>query len=362
VGALDAVEWEACILEPVRNPQAERYLRKTVGIVPPLARYFLQSTWLTHAFPAIGLTVPLRHVSAELTEMIALVVSQDNSCRYCYTATRSNMRILGFPEARIRRLEENHLSDLSPIDVAALDFARCVSHAAPLATAAEWQPLLTLGVSPEAIKEIALIAAVGVFFNRTATLPALPPDEMDLAGRWYVRLLRPLVARMMRPSRTTEQTPLTPAQRQGPFAAIVNALDGLVGAVRLRGVIDAAFDSGVLERRTKALIFAIVARGIGCAVSEAEARRLLAAEGESPAAIEQALSHLSGPGLTAIDAAAAALARESIWVRPAQAQRHLRSLRDLVSAEQFIELIGITALANTVCRLGVVVDIAPPPS
>jgi AhpD family alkylhydroperoxidase len=360
MGALDAVEWEACVLERVRQPEAERFLRKSIGIIPPATRYFLQSAWMTRAFVGLGAeAVPLLYMPSDLSQMVALVVSQDNSCRYCYAATRSIMRILGFSEERIRRLEENALSgDLTPADTAALEFARSVSRAAPLPGIAEYRPLLDTGVSPAAAREIAFFAAASVFFNRIATLPALPPDEMDLDRRWYVRLLRPLLARLARPARTTEPVMLTAAQRQGPFAPIVNALDGLPGAARLRAVIDDAWSSPVLDRRTKELVFAVVARGIGCEVCEAEARRLLAAGGQSPAAIDQVLAHLSGPGLAPCDAAAAALARESIWVRPAQIQRQLRSIRDLFTAEQLIELIGVAALANMVCRLGVAVHIA----
>jgi AhpD family alkylhydroperoxidase len=363
VDALAAVEWETCVLEPVRDRASERFVRKAVGMVPPGARYFFPSPWATRSLVALGFgTIPLRHVSGDLSEMIALVVSQDNSCRYCYAATRSILRILGFSEARIRRLEQDYLTaDLPPRDVAALEFARCVSRATPLATCADWAPLLELGLSPAGVKEIAFIAACNVFFNRTSTLPALPFDEGDFAGRWYVRLLRPLVARMMRARYTREPAPLTAAQRKGPFAEIVNALDGLPGAARLRAVIDDAWDSPVLARRTKGLMFAVIARGIGSRVCEDEARRLLAAEGESPAAIEQALAHLSGPGVAPIDAAAAALARESIWVRPAHIQRHVRSMRSLLTHEQILDLIVVAALANMVCRLAVVIDIEPRP-
>jgi alkylhydroperoxidase family enzyme len=363
MGALDAVEWEACSLEPVHNPEAERFLRKTFGIVPPGTRYFLASPWLTRAFAGLGTeTVPLRYASADLSHMVALVVSQDNSCRYCYAATRSVMRILGFPDARIRRLEENSFgADLRPSDVAALQFARCVSRATPRPCHADWQPLLAAGATMTAIVEIAFIAATNIFFNRMSTLPALPPEEVEFDRRWYARLVRPLVAYFLAPRRTTKDAVLTPAERQGPFAATVNALDGLPGASRLRAVIDDAWQSTVLERRTKAFVFAVVARGLGCQISETEARRLLVAEGEAAETIDQMLAHLSGPGVSQLDAAAATLARESIWVRPAQIQRYARSIRALFSPEQFVELLGVAALANTVCRLGIAVDIVQPP-
>ena len=357
MSVLDAVEWEACLLEPVQNPEAEQALRRASGMVPPGARYFLDSAWVTNACAQLRIDqVPLRHLSAELAGLIALAVSQDNSCRYCYAGTRSLMRILGYPEDRIRLLEEDSLV-LSPADSAVLTFARRVSRAAPIACAGDGQALLDVGWSAEAVKEIAFSAVANVFFNRLTTLPALPPPERDIATRWYIRLLRPLIVLRVRPRRADARNLLTAAQRSGPFAEIVNALDGLPGAARLRDTIDAAWMSPVLSRRTKALVFAVVARGIGCTSCEPEAVRLLAAEGLAPPQIEHALAHLGGPELSQVDCAAAALARESIWYRPAHIQRHLRSIRSLFTREQLVELIGVAALANAVCRLGVAVDI-----
>ena len=362
MAALDNIEWEACVLEPVHNPEGERFLRGIYGrMIPPGMRYFLDAPWLPRACAALGIEqVPLLHTSGDLSQMIALVVSQDNSCRYCYTATRSVMRILGFPEARIRRLEEDFLSaDLEPGDRAALEFARRVSRGAPLAGSADVKGLLDAGCHPDAVKEIAFIAADNVFFNRISTLPALPPEQMEFADHWSTKLLRPLIARKLRGRRAGEPTWLTAAQREGPFAACVNALDGLPGAARLRGVLDDAWGESTLSRRTKALVFAVVARGISCSGSEQEACRLLEAEGMSAASIEHILAHLSAPTLDPIDAAAIGLARESIWFRPAQIQRQMRSIRSLFSNQQFVELIGLAALANMLCRLGVAAAVAP---
>ena len=44
-------------------------------------------------------------------------------------------------------------------------------------------------------------------------------------------------------------------------------------------------------------------------------------------------------------------ARETIWYRPAEIQRQARSVRDRVTAEPFVDLVGTVALANAVCRL-----------
>ena len=147
-------------------------------------------------------------------------------------------------------------------------------------------------------------------------------------------------------------------EREGPFAPLVNALDGLPIASRLRRAIDVCLRGSSLERRTTALIFAVVARGIGCALSEREACALLVAEGLPAHDIESALAHLTAPSLTTLDRAAAALARDSIWPQPAALQRHAREVRPLFTRQQFVDLIGTAALANTCCRLAVAVDLA----
>lgn len=358
---LDTVEWEACLLEPVRNPETERFLRKTVGIVPPGARYFLDSPWLCGAVAGLG-QMPMLYLSADLGEMVALVVSQDNSCRYCYTATRGIMKILGFPERRIRRLEEDFLAaDLNPAETLALTFARRVSRAAPLAGNADIRSLVEVGYSPAAAKEIALAAASNVFMNRLSTLLALPPTDADLADRWWVRVFRPLIAQILR-RRAAHAIVLSPEQRQGPFAEFVNAFDGLPAAPRLRSVLDQAWRSPALPARVKAFVFAVVARGIACVPAEREAVRLLLAEGMTSEQIEPALAHLAGPDLDPLEQSAVALARESIWYRPAPLQRLARSISTQLTRLQFVELVGATALANAVCRLSVALEPADSPA
>jgi len=111
----------------------------------------------------------------------------------------------------------------------------------------------------------------------------------------------------------------------------------------------------VLPRRTKAFAFAVVARGLGCSLSEREAVRLLTAEGVTAAEIDATLAHLASPVLDPIEAAIVPFARETIWYRPVQIQRRARALRAQLTREQFLELVGITALANAVCRLSAVV-------
>jgi alkylhydroperoxidase family enzyme len=98
-------------------------------------------------------------------------------------------------------------------------------------------------------------------------------------------------------------------------------------------------------------MFAVVGRGLGCESSGAEIAAVLENEGLTPADAEQILAHLGGPGMGADETALLAFARDTIWYEPIQIQRRARELRDLLSAAQFVEAIGVVALANSLCRL-----------
>jgi alkylhydroperoxidase family enzyme len=177
-----------------------------------------------------------------------------------------------------------------------------------------------------------------------------------------VRLLRPLIARRLRQPKAGAASTLAPNQPRGPFAELVEAFGDLPLAANLRDTIDAAWAPSTLSQQLKALVFAVVARGIGCAPAEHEAVRLAVDAGRTPEQIANDLAHLSGAGLDDLEQAAASLARESIWYRPASLQRHARSIRSRFSRQQFVELVGLTALANAVCRLCVTAEIARQPA
>jgi alkylhydroperoxidase family enzyme len=252
-------------------------------------------------------------------------------------------------------------ADQSARERVALEFARRVSRASPPVTPTDLRPLLEAGWDEDGIREICFVVAANVFHNRISTLPALPPETMEFASRWYVRFLRPLLARRLRPRR---QRPapgrLSADQCAGPFAAFVSALDGLPVASRLREVIDVAWRSEVLGRRAKALVLAVVSRGLGSRTAEAEATRLLDAEGMSRPEIDDVLANLAAPALDPVEAALVPFARETTSYRPAQIQRRARALRERLTPAEFVETIGIVALANAICRLDPAVELVPP--
>jgi AhpD family alkylhydroperoxidase len=354
------IAWEACLLAPRRDPELERRLRKESGWVPGPLPYFFGCPWAQGAIATIsarlGTHVYLEH---HLADLVGLVVSQDNSCRYCYAAQRAILRMLGFPQQRISQLEQDFLTaELEPRERMALDFARRLSRSDPLPSEADKEPLRQAGFAEMEVKELAAVAGLHVFFNRVSTLPALPPQTFEeLPDKWYVRLLRPLLVHRVTSmqKRGTAET-LSNEQKVGPFSYVVLGLDGLPVAGELRGILDAMWRSPILHPRSKALVFAVVARAIGCPKSEQESVRLLLAEGLHRSDVDEILAHLACPKLDRTDALIAPFARETVWCEPARIQRSARKFRDTLSHEQLLELIAVASLANAVCRLGIVVD------
>ena len=91
---------------------------------------------------SIQITTVVR-IDPNLVDQAGLVVSQDNSCRFCFAVQRAFLRVLGMSEKRISRLVQDLLTgDFSPRERAALDYARRISQSKPLASASDLQPLL----------------------------------------------------------------------------------------------------------------------------------------------------------------------------------------------------------------------------
>ena len=194
------IEWEECLVPPRKDAEVEREFRRSFGAVPPSIPYLANSPWLVRAQARCNYrSGQLVHIDCDLADLIFLAVSQDNSCRFCYAAQRSALRILGFDAERILRVEEAASSaETDQRENRALDFARRLSRSNPAPGKADAELLREVGYGDQGIQEIAYIAAYTVSANRAVTLPAIPTAGVDaLADRPLVRLLRPLIARLI---------------------------------------------------------------------------------------------------------------------------------------------------------------------
>jgi alkylhydroperoxidase family enzyme len=357
--ALEHVEWEECLLEPRVDLELEAEVRRQLGAVPSSTRFLARSPWIVPSIlRLLHYSAPIVHTPFALADLVSLVVSQDNSCRYCYATQRTLMRLQGVPERRIPRLEQDFLrAELDPRERVALDFARRLSRGSPLADGADWRRMVDTGFAPDEIREVALIAATNVYMNRLTTLPAVPPQRIEsIAARRFLRFAAPVTRRIVqRHLRRSEPVALPDHLRGGAYGYVVGALSGLPAAVGLRRTIDDALASPVLGRRAKLLACAVIAHGLGCELGAVEARRLLRDEGVGEREIDEVLAHLGAPWLDADEAAIVPFARETIRFRPAHVQRRAREVRDRVGQDKLLEAIGVTSLANALCRLGVVV-------
>lgn len=356
--ALQDVHWGTCALPQHRDRELESAARKALGFVPPYLGYLAPCPWLAHATIRGFLNGQLAHLDLRLAELVFLTVSRDNSCRYCYASQRLLLRVLGLSEEEIGRLEEDaYTAQRDPRQHLALDFARRVSRASPSPTAADRAALGEAGFSTGEIAELAFLASWAAAANRVTTLPAFPLEAVEQNERWYMRPVWPLIRRAARQRRRAGAArPLASEEREGIFAHAVLALDGLPAAPGLRWDLDQAWSSPILPQRAKALVFAVVARGLGCDASEAEARRLLAERGLDAGQVDPILAHLAAAELDALEATVVPFARETIWYRPEEIQRRARDLVEELGPARFLELVGVAALANNVCRLSKALD------
>ena len=86
---LEHVGWESCLIDPRPDRALESYARRKMGIPFPSMRYFAPVPWLARALidmhPEFGL---LMHLDQSIADLLTLVVSQENSCRFCYAGVR----------------------------------------------------------------------------------------------------------------------------------------------------------------------------------------------------------------------------------------------------------------------------------
>jgi alkylhydroperoxidase family enzyme len=356
--ALENVAWVACLFEPHQDSALESYARRKWGIPSPATRYFAPVPWLARALVDLHAELGLlMHLEQNVADLVTLVVSQENSCRFCYAAVRALLWAGGMSTARVQRVEEDlRRMDLPSQTIAALAFGRGQSRTGPQAAGAAREALLAAGLGADELREIAYVVASTDFSNRAHTIAAIPSRPLErLPDQVHMRLIRPLLNRVLKSHCSRGQaTPLnhTPS---GPYARLVKAYEGSPIAPALGRTLEEMWASPHLTRRCKLLMLAVVARGLACEVCAPVLVEALEREGLAHSAVVQALVHLDAPELDPIERLLVPFARETIWYEPARVQRRARGLRDRLTDSQLLEAIGVAALANGLCRMGAMV-------
>jgi AhpD family alkylhydroperoxidase len=356
--ALQHVAWESCLIEPRPDPALQSYARRKLGIPYPMITYFASVPWMARALvdlhPEYGL---LMHLDQTVADLVVLVVSQENSCRFCYAAVRALLWAQGMSQARIQRMEQDVTrADLPPRTMAAVAFGRSQSRSGPAGAREAREALRRAGFGVEEMKEIAFAAAATDFSNRAVTIPAIPAHPIErIPDQLHMRLLRPLLGRIIKNHRYRGQvTALDPVPPYAYVRLVKTYAGSPIGSMLGRTLAE-MWASPHLTRRCKLLMLAVIARGLGCGVCALEVSEALEREGLKKSALTQVLTHLDAPELDSIERLLVPFARETIWYEPAALQRRARTLRDRLSDPQLLEAIGVAALANGLCRMGAMV-------
>ena len=198
--SLDQIDWcNVPLVSAVPDPEWEREVVRRFGFTSTLAKYLTPVRWLMEA-EQLGEARVTPSIPVPLRAFISMVVAMDSSCRHCYGAFRSMLKILGYPEALIRQLEESFCHQ--PTDeqgASALEFARKISRSAPRPSGSDLRELTAAGYSQLEIAEIAYLASLNAGGNRLATLLAVPPSPLEeVDANWFTKLKRPFTRKEFR--------------------------------------------------------------------------------------------------------------------------------------------------------------------
>jgi alkylhydroperoxidase family enzyme len=353
---LGEIEWGEPVLPPVVIPNWEAEVKAHLGGVNDFLRRVALIPWLRSTCLRWQL-YPLKALPLRLADIGLMVTSQENSCRYCYGAARAHLRILGYSEKLISKIErETQLAELNEKERAFIRFCRNLARSKPRPAREQREQLIELGFTPLVVAEMAFYIADVCFHNRVKTFLAVPPEiEFERIGNSFLRrLLRPIVPTV---NRMSIPVPVEPPPVDGMmFRPVVNALAGLPAATLLHEALTGAFASPVISRPVKLLMFAVVARLLDCSFCNEEARIRLATEGMARDEIESCLSSFASPNLNAQESSILAWTRDTVHYEPQLIQKQTRALLDTIGAEALLEAVGVAALANATVRLTMLLE------
>jgi alkylhydroperoxidase family enzyme len=353
--SLDQIDWcDVPLLLPMPDPVWERESSRWIGFTTGTAKYLTPVRWLLQA-NAVSAARVTPNVPVNLGALISMVVAMDNSCRYCYGVFRSMLKIMGYSEGMMRKLEESLAADqLTRKEKAVLEFARKVSHSPPRPSDSDLRELMAVGCSPIEIAEIAYLAGNNACGNRLATLLAVPPDPLEeVEANWFIKLKRPFSRKEFRASLSPVLSLPYPAGYSGPGGRIVEALKGSPAGAALATILSGAWDSSITSRRVKALIFAVIARGLGCPACEAEAAEDLRGEGWTDSEIQHVLRHLTSNKLDYFERKVLSFARETVRYQTRRLQELAQTFAKGLKREVLLEVVGLVSYANALARMSI---------
>ena len=111
-------------------------------------------------------------------EMIVVATSSLNHCHYCVVAHGALLRIFSKDPLLADQVAINYRrADITPRQLAMLDFATLMATDSHLASEDDFDELRTHGFTDEDIWDIGAITALFALSNRMANLTAMPPND-----------------------------------------------------------------------------------------------------------------------------------------------------------------------------------------
>ena len=340
----------------VSDPAWEDEVRGVMGMVPGSLKRIASSRWVRMTY-LDAVRCPLAALASGDMELAGLVTAQENACRYCYGAARARMKMIGFTDEMVDRIERNvQLVEAEPRERELVQFCRNLARSKPRPSRQAREKLKEVGYSELQTAELAFVVAAAGFCNRTSTLLAVPPEvEMEGFGRQQKGFFNKLSSWLPGKKQPAKLPPPNhpPPKFDGPYGKLVRTLEGSPAAAVLEAMLNAAFSSEVLPRRSLSLVFAVVAHTLECQICETGAAEILDGEGFSRGDLGEVLDTLASPKLTELEALVIPWARDTVWMpeQPARIQSRTRPLLDALGPRVLVEAVGAAALANSCVRL-----------
>jgi len=353
----DQLQWEQPLTPEFADAAWEAEVRGLFGgMMPNCLHRIASSAWVRRAYLDL-MRGPIRTLTRAETELAGLVTSQENACRYCYGSARVRMKMMGFTDEMVDRIERNvQLVEADPRERELVQFCRNLARSKPRPSRKAREQMREVGFSDLQTAELAFAVAGMGFGNRVSTLLAVPPDlDLEAEGKKVKGIWQKLSSWLPgnKPAQGLPPADYPPPTFKGPYAPLVRALEGSPAASTLEVILNNAFTSVVLPRRTLSLIFAVVAHTLQCEICEEAAGALLDVEGFSRGDLGEVIETLASPRLTEMEALLIPWARDTVWMpeQPARIQERTRPLRDALGPEVLVEAAGAAALANCCVRL-----------
>lgn len=347
-------EWGTPLVEPRSAPEIEQKFRRRIGMVSGAVPYVTPHPWLYRPFLFLSDPV-LDSIEKDYASALSFIIARDNSCRFCYSAHRTLLRLSNFSPTDLEDLERNFSAQgFTRREEWGLRLAVRLSRCEGVAEALD--RLLHSGYSETAVREIAGISVLNLATNRTGTMLSIPVDTFEeMADRWYLRPWRSVAVPLLRLSRHWQngQEVLQSGEAHGLLADWVRPLRGTPCGALLQIFLDQWLDEErPLSLQTKLLMLGVVARGVAATELKAHVQSVLVDRYELDAtAVESTLNHLGGPAISDQGEPLLQLARSSIQYDFGPIKRVARECTRHLDRAGTLEVIASVSLANTVARL-----------